>query len=90
MIIFNEHDRRPRTYGLISCAVDGNCVTVPVLEATYIIESVFQKFYDARGLYTERIPFDGRSDYDEFTIVGIPAGGIAAGAEVHKTPRTPC
>src|SRR5829696_6784015 len=49
------------------------------------VESVFQKFYDARGLYTERIPFDGRSDYDEFTVVGIPAGGIAAGAEVHKT-----
>jgi hypothetical protein len=36
--------------------------------------------------YTERIAFDGRSDYDEFTVVGIPAGGIAAGAEVHKTP----
>ena len=35
--------------------------------------------------YTERIPFDGRSDYDEFTEVGIPAGGVAAGAEVHKT-----
>ena len=50
------------------------------------VESVFQKFYDARGLYTERIAFDGRSDYDEFTKVGIPAGGIAAGAEVHKTP----
>jgi Zn-dependent M28 family amino/carboxypeptidase len=50
------------------------------------VESVFQKFYDARGLYTERIAFDGRSDYDEFTVVGIPAGGIAAGAEVHKTP----
>jgi Zn-dependent M28 family amino/carboxypeptidase len=50
------------------------------------VESVFQQFYDARGLYTERIEFDGRSDYDEFTKVGIPAGGIAAGAEVHKTP----
>ena len=45
----------------------------------------FQKFYDARGIYTERIAFDGRSDHDEFTKVGIPAGGIAAGAEVHKT-----
>ena len=49
------------------------------------IESVFQEFFDARGVYTERIAFDGRSDYDEFTEVGIPAGGIAAGAEVHKT-----
>jgi Zn-dependent M28 family amino/carboxypeptidase len=49
------------------------------------IESVFQKFFDARGEYTERIPFDGRSDYDGFTTVGIPAGGIFTGAEEHKT-----
>jgi Zn-dependent M28 family amino/carboxypeptidase len=50
------------------------------------IERVFQDFFDKRGSYTERIPFDGRSDYDEFTVVGIPAGGIFTGAEVHKTP----
>jgi Zn-dependent M28 family amino/carboxypeptidase len=50
------------------------------------IEKVFQDFFDARGSYTEKIPFDGRSDYDEFTVVGIPAGGIFTGAEVHKTP----
>ena len=50
------------------------------------IEKVFQDFFDARGVYTERIAFDGRSDYDEYTTVGIPAGGIATGAEVHKTP----
>jgi Zn-dependent M28 family amino/carboxypeptidase len=51
-----------------------------------VIEKVFQDFFNARGLYTERIEFDGRSDYDEFTVLGIPAGGIATGAEVHKTP----
>jgi Zn-dependent M28 family amino/carboxypeptidase len=48
------------------------------------IEKVFQKFFDGRGEYTERIPFDGRSDYDGFTSVGIPAGGIFTGAEEHK------
>jgi Zn-dependent M28 family amino/carboxypeptidase len=51
-----------------------------------MIEKVFQDFFDKRGAYTERIPFDGRSDYDEFTVVGIPAGGIFTGAEVHKSP----
>jgi Zn-dependent M28 family amino/carboxypeptidase len=51
-----------------------------------VVEKVFQDFFNARGLYTERIEFDGRSDYDEFTVLGIPAGGIATGAEVHKTP----
>jgi Zn-dependent M28 family amino/carboxypeptidase len=50
------------------------------------IEKVFQDFFDSRGSYTERIPFDGRSDYDEFTVVGIPAGGIFTGAEEHKSP----
>jgi Zn-dependent M28 family amino/carboxypeptidase len=50
------------------------------------IEQVFDRFFAARGSYTEKIPFDGRSDYDEFTVVGIPAGGIFTGAEVHKTP----
>ncbi len=65
---------------------DGSEFGVAGPNGSGIIESVFQKFYDARGLYTERIAFDGRSDYDEFTVVGIPAGGIAAGAEVHKTP----
>lgn len=49
------------------------------------IERVFQEFFDARGEYTERIPFDGRSDYDAFTTAGIPAGGIFTGAEEHKT-----
>ena len=63
---------------------DGSEFGVSGPNGSGIIESVFQKFYDARGLYTERIAFDGRSDYDEFTKVGIPAGGIAAGAEVHK------
>ena len=32
------------------------------------------------------IPFDGRSDYDAFTLAGIPAGGIFAGAEDIKQP----
>lgn len=49
------------------------------------IEDVFQRFFDERGEYTERIPFDGRSDYDAFTTAGIPAGGIFTGAEEHKT-----
>ena len=49
------------------------------------VESTFQKFFDARGEYTERIAFDGRSDYVAFTDAGIPAGGIATGAEIHKT-----
>ena len=50
------------------------------------IEQVFKDWYDSQGLAYETIPFDGRSDYDAFTAVGIPAGGIFAGAEDIKTP----
>jgi Zn-dependent M28 family amino/carboxypeptidase len=51
-----------------------------------VIEQVFKDFWDSQGLKYETIPFDGRSDYDAFTQVGIPAGGIFAGAEDIKTP----
>jgi Zn-dependent M28 family amino/carboxypeptidase len=49
------------------------------------IEQVFKDFWKSQGLAYETIPFDGRSDYDAFTAVGIPAGGIFAGAEGIKT-----
>lgn len=35
--------------------------------------------------YRSTVPFDGRSDYDGFIRHGIPAGGIATGAEGVKT-----
>ena len=38
-----------------------------------------------RATSSEPIPFDGRSDYVGFTNLGIPAGGIFAGAEAPKT-----
>jgi Zn-dependent M28 family amino/carboxypeptidase len=49
------------------------------------IEQVFKSFWDSQNLRYETIPFDGRSDYDAFTLAGIPAGGIFAGAEGVKT-----
>jgi Zn-dependent M28 family amino/carboxypeptidase len=52
-----------------------------------VLEQVYKDWYDSQDLAYETIPFDGRSDYDAFTDVGIPAGGIFAGAEVVKTPE---
>jgi Zn-dependent M28 family amino/carboxypeptidase len=51
------------------------------------IEALFQSFFAARGLPTEAADFSGRSDYGPFIAagVGIPAGGLFTGAEVHKT-----
>jgi Zn-dependent M28 family amino/carboxypeptidase len=50
-----------------------------------MIEDVFNSFWNSQGMDTEPTAFDGRSDYDSFTAVGIPAGGIFAGAEGIKT-----
>ena len=49
------------------------------------VEQVFEDWFAAQGLESERVPFDGRSDYVGFTDRGIPAGGVFAGAEGEKT-----
>jgi Zn-dependent M28 family amino/carboxypeptidase len=52
-----------------------------------LIEKVQDDWFKAQGLATDRVRFDGRSDYVGFTDRGIPAGGIFAGAEGVKTPE---
>jgi Zn-dependent M28 family amino/carboxypeptidase len=50
------------------------------------VEDVFDEWFKAQGLKSERGAFDGRSDYVGFTLRGIPSGGVFAGAEGVKTP----
>lgn len=49
------------------------------------IEKAFNDHFASRKLATDPTAFDGRSDYDAFISVGIPAGGIFTGAEGIKT-----
>ena len=49
------------------------------------IEKVLTDYWSTRGMVSEPIPFDGRSDYVGFINRGIPAGGVFAGAEEPKT-----
>ena len=51
------------------------------------IEKAFTDYFAARGLPTDPTPFNGRSDYNAFITVGIPAGGLFTGAEGIKTPE---
>jgi Zn-dependent M28 family amino/carboxypeptidase len=51
------------------------------------VEQVFKDWFTANGMATTPTPFDGRSDYVGFTLRGIPAGGVFAGAEGVKTPE---
>ncbi|KAI0127360.1 peptidase family M28 [Xylariales sp. AK1849] len=49
------------------------------------LRDLYVNWYESQGLNYTFIPFDGRSDYDGFIRAGIPAGGIATGAEGVKT-----
>jgi Zn-dependent M28 family amino/carboxypeptidase len=49
------------------------------------IEGVFAEYFAARGLPTQVIALDGRSDYAGFMERGIPVGGLFSGAEAIKT-----
>ena len=49
------------------------------------VEQVFADWFASKGMASDRVPFDGRSDYVGFTDRGIPAGGVFAGAEGRKT-----
>ncbi|RKS76768.1 PA domain-containing protein [Actinomadura pelletieri DSM 43383] len=49
------------------------------------IEKMFRDYFERRHLPTTEHVFDGRSDYGQFVEAGIPAGGMATGAEGVKT-----
>ncbi|MDQ3787073.1 MAG: M28 family metallopeptidase [Actinomycetota bacterium] len=49
------------------------------------IEQAFVDYFAYTGIELEGRDFDGRSDYGEFILNGIPAGGLFTGAEMVKT-----
>lgn len=49
------------------------------------LKQLYIDFYESAGVNYTFVPFDGRSDYVGFLDVGIPAGGVATGAEELKT-----
>jgi Zn-dependent M28 family amino/carboxypeptidase len=56
-------------------------------EGSGTVEEVFREWFASKRQPVVGIPFDGRSDYVGFTNLGIPAGGVFAGAEGVKTPN---
>ena len=51
------------------------------------IERTFVDYLKSVGKAAEDTGFDGRSDYDGFTMAGIPSGGLFSGAEEEKSPQ---
>ena len=74
------------TYDGNQSAPPENGGSVPrVPEGSPGIERTFVGYLKAQGKAAEDTSFDGRSDYDGFTMAGIPAGGLFSGAEESKT-----
>ena len=72
---------------------DGNQSTAPgrdeksprIPEGSPGIERTLVAYLTSMGKAAQDTSFDGRSDYDAFTLAGIPAGGLFAGAEEKKS-----
>lgn len=56
-----------------------------VPEGSAGIERALTAYLKSAGKTAQDTSFDGRSDYDGFTLVGIPAGGLFSGAEAKKS-----
>lgn len=59
--------------------------TPVVPEGSAGIERTLVAYLKSEGKTAEDTSFDGRSDYDGFTLAGIPAGGLFSGAETKKS-----
>lgn len=56
-----------------------------VPEGSAGIERALVAYLKSAGKTAQDTSFDGRSDYDGFTLAGIPAGGLFSGAESKKS-----
>jgi Zn-dependent M28 family amino/carboxypeptidase len=56
-----------------------------VPEGSAGIERTLAAYLKSAGKPPQDTSFDGRSDYDGFTLAGIPAGGLFSGAEAKKS-----
>ncbi|WP_083410288.1 M28 family metallopeptidase [Mycolicibacterium rutilum] len=64
---------------------DRNGVVRRIPEGSAGVERTLAAYLDAAGKPAQDTTFDGRSDYDGFTLAGIPAGGTFAGADSDMT-----
>ena len=68
-----------------STALEGGESPPRVPEGSPGIERTFVEYLKSVGKIAEDTSFDGRSDYDGFTMAGIPSGGLFTGAEENMT-----
>ncbi|BBZ79277.1 putative lipoprotein aminopeptidase LpqL [Mycolicibacterium anyangense] len=74
------------TYDGDQSTAPGRGQNVPrVPEGSPGIERALVAYLKSAGKTAQDTSFDGRSDYDAFTMAGVPAGGLFSGAEENKT-----
>ncbi|GAY14779.1 putative lipoprotein aminopeptidase LpqL [Mycobacterium sp. shizuoka-1] len=74
------------TYDGDQSTAPGRNERVPrVPEGSAGIERSLVAYLQSAGKTAQDTSFDGRSDYDAFTMAGIPSGGLFSGAEENKT-----
>ncbi|WP_236147341.1 M28 family metallopeptidase [Mycolicibacterium sp. CH28] len=74
------------TYDGDQSSAPGRNDRVPrVPEGSPGIERTLVGYLKAAGKTAQDTSFDGRSDYDAFTLAGVPSGGLFSGAEENKT-----
>jgi Zn-dependent M28 family amino/carboxypeptidase len=64
---------------------NGSGAAENIRQASEKIQSFFESYFSGQSLPYELEPFTGRSDYGPFIENGIPACGLAAGADEIKT-----
>jgi Zn-dependent M28 family amino/carboxypeptidase len=74
-------------YGVYDADESSFEATAPVPPGSAALEDLFEAYYSANDVPYEDSEFSGRSDYQAFIDVGIPASGLFTGAEVVKTPE---
>lgn len=72
-------------YGVYDADESTFAASAPVPAGSAALEDLFEAFYSIEGIPYEDSEFSGRSDYQAFINVGIPASGLFTGAEGVKT-----
>lgn len=72
-------------YGVYDADESSFPASAPVPPGSAALEDLFEAYYSANDVPYEDSEFSGRSDYQAFIDVGIPASGLFTGAEVVKT-----
>ncbi|WP_420450949.1 M20/M25/M40 family metallo-hydrolase [Ilumatobacter sp.] len=74
-------------YGVYDADESSFAAPVPVPAGSAELEDLFEAYYSINDIPYDDSEFSGRSDYQAFINVGIPASGLFTGAEEIKTER---